>query len=63
MVFKKLISMDLVEYNPLLGNNEDVVEEIFKTFSTENDASTEINKTKKKKKKKRKKRKKDKLKQ
>ena len=29
---KKLISMDLVEYNPLLGNNEDVVEEIFKTI-------------------------------
>ena len=39
------------------------VEDIFKTFSTENDTSTEINKTKKKKKKKKKKRKKDKLKQ
>ena len=28
----KLISMDLVEYNPLLGNDEDVVEDILKTL-------------------------------
>ena len=28
----KLMSMDLVEYNPLLGNDEDVVEDILKTL-------------------------------